>query len=70
VDYCQARTRLSVVAISNITKEIARVDEDGINSKWKFGGRSVYLIDGTTITMADTVANQKNTPNQISKRRV
>ncbi len=60
--YCQARTRLSVVAISNITKEIAIVDEDRINSKWKFRGRSVYLIDGTTITMADTVANQKEYP--------
>lgn len=60
--YCQARTRLSVVTISNITQEIARVDEDRINSKWKFRGRNIYLIDGTTITMADSLANQKAYP--------
>ena len=60
--YCQARTRLSVVAITNITKEIARIDEERIDSKWKFRGRNVYLVDGTTITMADTVANQKAYP--------
>ncbi|MBU1668313.1 IS4 family transposase [bacterium] len=60
--YCQARGRLSVIAISNITKEIARVDEDRINSKWKFRGRNVYLVDGTTIAMADTLANQKAYP--------
>ena len=60
--YCQARTRLSVVAITNITKEIARVDEERIDSKWKFRGRNIYLVDGTTIAMADTIANQKAYP--------
>ena len=60
--YCQARTRLSVVAISNITKEIAKIDEERINSKWKFRSRNVYLVDGTTITMADSLANQKAYP--------
>ncbi len=60
--YCQARTRLSLVAISNITKDMAREDEERINSKWKFRGRSVYLVDGTTIAMADTPANQEAYP--------
>lgn len=60
--YCQARTRLSVVTISNITKDLAREDEDRINFKWKFRGRSVYLVDGTTIAMADTLANQEVYP--------
>ena len=42
--YCQARTRLSVVTISNITKKIAKEDEDRINSKWKFRGRNIVTI--------------------------
>jgi len=60
--YCQARTRLSAIVISSITKEIAKKDEDRINSKWKFKGRNIYLVDGTTITMADSLANQKVYP--------
>ena len=66
--YCQARIRLSVITISNIAKEIARVDEDRIDSKWQFRGRNVYLVDGTTITMADTVANQKAYPQPKSQK--
>jgi hypothetical protein len=60
--YCKARARLSTVAIENITKEIAIVDENRADFKWKFKGRNVYLVDGTTITMADTKANQKAYP--------
>ena len=60
--YCKARTRLSLVAISNITKDLAKVDEERINTKWNFRGRSVYLVDGTTIAMADTPANQEAYP--------
>ena len=60
--YCKARGRLSTVAIENITKDIGKKDEDRIDVKWKFRGRNVYLVDGTTITMADTKANQKEYP--------
>jgi hypothetical protein len=60
--YCKARARLSTVAIENITKEIAIVDENRADFKWKFKGRNVYLVDGTTITMVDTKANQKAYP--------
>jgi len=60
--YCKARTRLSLIAISNITKDIAQQDEERVDSRWKFRGRNVYLVDGTTIAMADTKANQKAYP--------
>jgi len=60
--YCKARGRLSLVAIKNITKDIGKKDEDRVNSKWKFRGRNVYLVDGTTIAMADTKANQTAYP--------
>jgi len=60
--YCKARGRLSTKIISNIAKELARKDEDRVHRKWKFRGRNIYLIDGTTIILADTPSNQKAYP--------
>jgi len=60
--YCKARGRLSLVTIKNITKDIGKENENRADFKWKFRGRNVYLVDGTTITMADTKANQKAYP--------
>ena len=60
--YCKARSRLSLVSINNMTKDIGKKDEKRIDIKLKFRGRNVYLVDGTTITMADTKANQKEYP--------
>ena len=57
--YCKARGRLSLVAIKNMTKDIGKKNEKRIDVKWKFRGRNVYLVDGTTIAMADTKANQE-----------
>jgi hypothetical protein len=66
--YCKARGRLSTVAIENITKDIGKKDEDRIDVKWKFRGRNVYLVDGTTIAMADTKANQEVYPQPSSQK--
>ena len=60
--YCKARGRLSTTIVSNITKELAKKDEKRINSKWKFRGRNIYMIDGTTIIMPDTFSNQEAYP--------
>ncbi len=57
--YSKARGRLSTKLISKITKELAMKDEKKSNNQWKFRGRDIYLIDETTITMSDTLANQK-----------
>jgi hypothetical protein len=66
--YCKARSRLSLVAIKNMTKDIGKKDEDRIDVKWKFRGRNVYLVDGTTIAMADTKANQEVYPQPSSQK--
>jgi len=66
--YCKARERLSTSAISVLTKEIAINNEQRVDSKWKFRGRNIYLIDGTTITMADTALNQKEYPQPKSQK--
>jgi len=60
--YCKARERLATAAIVNNVKGIGANNEKLAQSKWKFRGKNIYLIDGTTITMPDTIKNQKKYP--------
>lgn len=60
--YCQARNKLETSAISSLTKQIAIKDATKVDNSWKFRGRDVYLIDGTTLTMPDTKKNQEIYP--------
>ncbi|MEA1891783.1 MAG: IS4 family transposase, partial [Campylobacterota bacterium] len=66
--YCKARQRLSRVAISTLTKSIAIDNEKKIPKNLKFRGRNIYLIDGTTITMPDTIENKKEYPHSKSQK--
>ena len=60
--YCKARIRLSECMVSNLTKAIARHNEHHIKSSWRWMDKNVYLVDGTTLTMPDTLANQEVYP--------
>ncbi|MDD2905685.1 MAG: IS4 family transposase [Sulfurimonas sp.] len=60
--YCQARNRLDIATVLSLTKQIAIKDASKVDKSWKFRGRDVYLIDGTTLTMADTKKNQEIYP--------
>ena len=66
--YCKARARLSTSAISTLTKNIAINNENKISSSWKFRERNIYLIDGTTITMPDTIENKEEYPQSKSQK--
>jgi len=66
--YCKARKRLSTSAISTLTKNIAINNENKVVNHWKFRGRNIYLIDGTTITMPDTQLNQKQYPHTKTQK--
>lgn len=47
---------------------VGRVLDSQADSKWLWKGRRVYMFDGTTVTMADTSANQEAYP-QIPTQR-
>jgi len=64
--YYRARQRLHVKMIKNITKQTSKNCLVKVPKKWKFEGRDVYLVDGTTFTMPDTKENQKSYPQQAS----
>ncbi|PQO40127.1 IS4 family transposase [Blastopirellula marina] len=56
--YCQARRRLPIALFERLLAWTARkCDEAGVGD-WRFQGREVVIVDGTTVTMADTRANQ------------
>ena len=57
--YCLARDRLPKEACQHLVRETGRqVDEDAPGS-WRWLGHRVLDVDGSTLTMADTTANQE-----------
>ncbi|RDX33980.1 hypothetical protein DZA35_02155 [Arcobacter sp. HD9-500m-PIT-SAG03] len=57
--YCKARKRLDKSMIENMCKNLALSNENKIKNRWKFRGRNVYLGDGTTITIPDTISKKR-----------
>jgi hypothetical protein len=60
--YCKARQRLGLGLLQGMAREIAAQAEQGGETAWRWRGRSVKLIDGTTISMPDTAENQAAFP--------
>jgi Transposase DDE domain len=60
--YCEARLRLPEGVIARLVRETARRTDDRASDAWLWKGRSVTLVDGTTASMPDTLANQKEYP--------
>lgn len=60
--YCKARRRLSLSLIETLGKEIGRDLCTNQPRSWLWRGRHLKLIDGTTVTMPDTSANQREFP--------
>jgi hypothetical protein len=56
--YCKARKRLTLPLIQRLAVAAGERLEAMTCKPWKWRGRSVKLLDGTTISMPDTPANQ------------
>lgn len=56
--YCKARKRLPLELIRRLALKIGETLEQDSPRDWKWRGRSIKLMDGTTISMADTTSNQ------------
>jgi hypothetical protein len=60
--YCKARTRLPLSLLLRLAREVGgRLCADQ-PAAWHWRGRAVKLIDGTTVSMSDTCANQARFP--------
>ena len=62
--YCRARQRLPTQMVSSLATFTGRRMTEQVPQLWRWRGRPVRLVDGTTLTMPDTPANQAAFPQQ------
>jgi hypothetical protein len=66
--YCRARAKLSETVIRRLTCEAADGCERAVPRRWLWHGRHVKLVDGTTVSMPDTEANQEAYPQHRAQK--
>lgn len=67
--YCQARQRVPLTLVRELTQITGALMRDTAEDRqglWQ--GRRVRVVDGTTVTMADTAANQAAYPQQSNQK--
>jgi len=62
--YCKARQRLPLEMVTALVKQAGRLVDKNAPAHWRWQGRPVRLIDGTTVTLPDTELNQSRFPQQ------
>lgn len=65
--YCTARNDLPEEALHELVRDTGKQIEDESPESWLWHGRKVRVVDGSTITMPDTPANQAAYPQQKSQ---
>ncbi len=66
--YCRARAKLPENVLRRLTCDVAENCQQEAPSSWLCHGHAVKLIDGTTVSMADTDANQAEYPQQKGQK--
>ena len=66
--YCKARQKLPTETIESLVKLSANLLSESSDARWKIYNREVKLIDGTTLTMADSKANQARYPQHDAQK--
>ena len=60
--YCQARKRLPEKFFSEVARRTGRTLDDGVDARWLWKRRRVYVYDGSAVSMPDTEENQRDYP--------
>jgi hypothetical protein len=60
--YCNARSRILTNVLRTLATRTARDLQASMAAPWKWNGRSVYIFDGSSVSMPDTPANQAEYP--------
>ena len=60
--YCKARARLPESVPFRLMRSLGRKRHDEVPAEWLWCGRRVKVVDGTTVSMPDTAANQAAYP--------
>lgn len=65
--YCRARSRIPETVPQRLALEMARECEAQLPNEWRWKGRRVLLVDGSTISLPDTPENQAEYPQSSSQ---
>ena len=65
--YCRARARLPLSMVQALTRESGRALSARAPREWRWRGRGVKLLDGTGLSMPDTIENQARFPQPSSQ---
>src|SRR5262245_11007475 len=60
--YCKARARLPEGLLARLARDTGRRLQDQAPPLWRWEGRTVKVVDGSTVSMPDTPANQAAYP--------
>ena len=66
--YCRARQRLPLEMVRDLTRITGQLIDHQVPQHWRWRGRPVRLIDGSTVTLPDTAANQAAYPQQKGQK--
>jgi Transposase DDE domain len=66
--YCSARARLPTGVLRMLAKRTAQQLQDSLPQAWKWHGRSVFIVDGSHVSMPDTEANQACYPQPVVQK--
>ena len=66
--YCQARQRLPLEMVSTLVRQTGELMNEQVPKQWRWQGKRVHLIDGTTAALPDTAANQAVYPQQSAQQ--
>ena len=66
--YCKARAKLTELFLWFLTCDVGRQLEEQALDEWRWHGKRVVMVDGSTLSMPDTPANQAEYPQSRSQQ--
>lgn len=66
--YCKARQRLPLALLREAVQVSGQALHGQVPEAWKWHGYNVKVVDGTTVLLADTLANQAQFPQSRSQK--
>jgi len=66
--YCEARRRLPSLLLERLARAVGHRLDASSPSQWLWKGRSVKMVDGSTVSMPDTKANQAAYPQASTQK--
>ena len=66
--YCNARRRIQTGVLRTLAKRTAQELQGSIAEGWKWNGRTVFIADGSHVSMPDTPENQACYPQPPTQR--